>query len=31
MGCEWVRDDTDALLVDTATGEILQVEYGVFS
>lgn len=31
VGCEWVRDDTDALLVDTATGEILQVEYGVFS
>jgi Ni/Co efflux regulator RcnB len=30
-GCEWVRDDTDALLVDIATGEILQVEYGVFS
>ncbi len=30
-GCEWVRDDTDALLVDTGSGEILQVEYGVFS
>lgn len=30
-GCEWVRDDTDALLVNTATGQILQVEYGVFS
>jgi Ni/Co efflux regulator RcnB len=29
--CEWVRDDTDALLVNTATGEILQVEYGVFA
>jgi Ni/Co efflux regulator RcnB len=29
-GYEWVRDDTDALLVDTNTGEILQVEYGVF-
>lgn len=30
-GCEWVRDDADALLVNTETGEILQVEYGVFS
>jgi Ni/Co efflux regulator RcnB len=30
-GYEWVRDDTDALLVDTNTGEILQVEYGVFA
>jgi Ni/Co efflux regulator RcnB len=29
-GYEWVRDDTDALLVNTQTGEILQVEYGVF-
>jgi Ni/Co efflux regulator RcnB len=29
-GYEWVRDDTDALLVDVNTGEILQVEYGVF-
>ena len=29
-GYEWVREDTDALLVDTNTGEILQVEYGVF-
>ena len=29
-GYEWVRDDGDALLVDTNTGEILQVEYGVF-
>ncbi len=29
-GYEWVRDDSDALLVDTSTGEILQVEYGVF-
>jgi Ni/Co efflux regulator RcnB len=29
-GYEWVRDDADALLVNTATGEILQVEYGVF-
>jgi Ni/Co efflux regulator RcnB len=31
MGFEWVRDDTDALLIDTNTGEILQVEYGVFA
>ncbi len=30
-GYEWVRDDTDALLVDVNTGEILQVEYGVFA
>ena len=30
-GYEWVRDDADALLVDTNTGEILQVEYGVFA
>jgi Ni/Co efflux regulator RcnB len=29
-GYEWVRDDTDALLVDTSTGQILQVEYGAF-
>jgi Ni/Co efflux regulator RcnB len=30
-GYEWVRDDDDAVLVNTGTGEILQVEYGVFS
>jgi Ni/Co efflux regulator RcnB len=30
-GCEWVRDDDDAILVDTSTGQIIQVEYGVFS
>lgn len=30
-GYEWVRDDTDAILVNVSTGEILQVEYGVFS
>jgi Ni/Co efflux regulator RcnB len=30
-GYEWVRDDTDAVLVNTSTGEILQVEYGVFA
>jgi Ni/Co efflux regulator RcnB len=29
-GYEWVRDDSDALLISTDTGEILQVEYGVF-
>lgn len=31
VGCEWVRYGDDALLVDLATGEILQVEYGVFA
>jgi Ni/Co efflux regulator RcnB len=30
-GYEWVRDDTDAILVSISTGEILQVEYGVFA
>jgi Ni/Co efflux regulator RcnB len=30
-GYEWVRDDDDAILVNTTTGEILQVEYGVFA
>lgn len=30
VGYEWVRDDTDAILVDVNTGAILQVEYGVF-
>ncbi len=30
-GYEWVRDGNDALLVSTDTGEILQVEYGVFA
>lgn len=30
-GYEWVRDGNDALLVNTVTGEILQVEYGVFA
>jgi Ni/Co efflux regulator RcnB len=29
-GYEWVRDDDDAILVNVSTGEILQVEYGVF-
>jgi Ni/Co efflux regulator RcnB len=30
-GYEWVRDGADALLISTDTGEILQVEYGVFA
>ena len=30
-GYEWVRDGTDAILVNVNTGEILQVEYGVFA
>jgi Ni/Co efflux regulator RcnB len=30
-GYEWVRDDDDAILVNTTTGEILQVQYGVFA
>ena len=30
-GYEWVRDDDDAILVNTSNGEILQVVYGVFS
>jgi Ni/Co efflux regulator RcnB len=29
-GYEWVRVGSDALLIDTNTGEILQTEYGVF-
>jgi Ni/Co efflux regulator RcnB len=29
-GYEWVRDGADAILVNVDTGEILQVEYGVF-
>jgi len=29
-GYQWVRNGDDALLVDTDTGEVLQVEYGVF-
>ncbi len=31
VGYEWVREDSDALLINTSTGEILQVEYGVFA
>jgi len=30
VGFEWVRDDTDAILVNVTTGQIIQVEYGVF-
>jgi Ni/Co efflux regulator RcnB len=31
LGYEWVRCGADAILVNTVTGEILQVEYGVFA
>jgi len=31
VGYEWVRDGADALLVNTGTGEILEVDYGVFA
>jgi Ni/Co efflux regulator RcnB len=31
VGYEWVRDGNDAILVNTGSGEILQVEYGVFA
>jgi Ni/Co efflux regulator RcnB len=31
VGYEWVRVGNDAILVNVSTGEILQVEYGVFS
>lgn len=30
-GYEWVRDGNDALLIDTGSGQILQVEYGAFA
>jgi Ni/Co efflux regulator RcnB len=30
-GFEWVRVGNDALLVNTASGEVLQAEYGVFA
>jgi Ni/Co efflux regulator RcnB len=30
-GYEWVRDGADALMINVETGEILQVEYGVFA
>jgi Ni/Co efflux regulator RcnB len=29
-GYEWVRYGDDALLINTYTGQILEVEYGVF-
>jgi Ni/Co efflux regulator RcnB len=31
IGYEWVRYGADALLVNTVTGQILQVEYGLFA
>jgi Ni/Co efflux regulator RcnB len=31
VGYEWVRDGSDAILINTTNGEILQVEYGVFA
>ena len=30
VGCEWVRVGNDALLIDTRTGEIIQVVYNIF-
>jgi Ni/Co efflux regulator RcnB len=30
VGFEWVRAGSDALLINTRSGEILQVEYGLF-
>jgi len=30
-GYEWVRYGNDAVMVSTTTGEVLQVEYGVFA
>jgi len=30
IGCEWVRQGNDALLVDTWSGQVLSVDYGVF-
>jgi len=30
IGCEWVREGNDALLVDVWTGQVLSVDYGVF-
>lgn len=30
VGFEWVRDGSDAMLINTGDGTILQVEYGVF-
>ena len=31
VGYEWVRSGPDALLIDVNSGQILQVEYGVFA
>jgi Ni/Co efflux regulator RcnB len=31
VGFEWVRSGPDALLIDVNSGQILQVEYGVFA
>lgn len=31
VGYEWVRDDTDAILVNVTNGQILQVVYGAFA
>ena len=31
IGYEWVRSGSDALLIDVNSGQILQVEYGVFA
>jgi len=31
VGYEWVRDGADAILVNTSTGEIPQMKYGVFA
>lgn len=30
IGCEWVREGPDAVLVNVWTGEVLSVDYGVF-
>jgi Ni/Co efflux regulator RcnB len=30
VGCEWIREGNDAVLVDIWTGEVLSVDYGVF-
>ncbi len=30
VGCEWVREGADAVLVNVWTGEVLSVAYGVF-
>jgi Ni/Co efflux regulator RcnB len=30
VGCEWIREGDDALLVDVWTGQVLSVDYGVF-